>query len=171
VRGIRRGRLPLAGSLVLLGLGAVGTGVRVPQGGPLAITGAAVVVIGILTAFSEPPVRTTTGGFMEPVRSVRVPKGAKLTWAEENPPPAELKEALEEMGVELEPALAEPESPGTRVFTARMGPQGMITTEDDLRTSGLRGTGLVKRTKKLGMELGGRSLVELTRLLVDWEKD
>jgi hypothetical protein len=159
---INRERLPLAASLIVLGFGAAATGLRLDEGLYLTVAGAAVIGIGILTLFSQGAANQIRSFDIDRTAIPRMPEGveAKVAWSGDGPPPEDLRNALTRMGVTLENE-STPRGAPTRVFTARLGPKGLMTNEDDLRERGTPATAVVKSAKRLGMELGDRTLVEL----------
>ena len=157
-----RERLPLSGSLILMGLGAAWTGFNIEGGIALGIAGVAVVVIGILTAFSHGSAYQVRAFDLAP-KAARISPGvdARVAWSGAGPPPEEVREALGELGVKLE-AAPTPVETKTRIFTAHIEADEIKTNEDDLWNRGLDGMALIKTARNLGTELGDRTLVELT---------
>lgn len=161
---MNRERIPLAASLVVLGAGAAFTGFSMEDGLALALAGLAVIAIGFLTLFSHGDPRAVRSFELAPPPGPRIPAGvdARVAWSGEGPPPDEVRDALDKVGVKLERAIeTEETTTTTRVFTARMGPNGLETNEDDLLERGVDGTAVVKTARNLGMELGDHTLVEL----------
>jgi hypothetical protein len=160
---MNRERVPLAASLILLGIGAGFTGVQSDEGIYLTVAGFCVIGIGFLTLFSKGPANAIRSFDVQPVPVPRVPEGmeARVAWSGDGTPPQEVRDALKRMGIALEPGSGTKVDAGTRVFTAHMGPGGIETNEDDLRERGITGSALIRRAKTLGMELGERTLVEL----------
>jgi hypothetical protein len=157
-----RERMPLAGSLVLMGLGAAWTGFNIDGGIAVGIAGVAVVVIGILTAFSHGSAYQVRAFDLAPKRARISPSvDARVAWSGAGAPPQEVREALGELGVRLEAAPVQVETK-TRIFTAHMESDQLRTNEDDLQTRGLQGMALIKTARNLGTELGEHTLVELT---------
>jgi hypothetical protein len=157
-----RERLPLAGSLILLGLGATWTGFGIEGGSVLGLAGAAVVIIGVLTAFSHGAASQVRAFDLAPKREPISPTvDARVAWSGAGAPPPEVREALGELGVKLEAAPA-PVETKTRIFTAHIEADEIKTNEDDLWNRGLQGMALIKTARNLGTELGQHTLVELT---------
>lgn len=161
---MNRERLPLAASLILLGLAAAATGLSMEEGSFLMLAGAAVVGIGVLTLLTHGAPNQVRSFDLAPPPAPRIPVGveARVAWSGEGPPPESVRESLDKIGVKLEQApVEEAESKETRVFTARLEDGAVRTNEDDLYDRGVAGSALVRTARNLGMELGDYTLVEL----------